>query len=160
MKLLPLLAAAATMLALAGCYTSDTPHLTDANSVAPFSEITFLPRGGDTKPTLFTREDGHYLTRDERFETRLHLMPIEDNDYVAQLAGEKPDELLYGYLRISPEDGTAAAWMIKGDDNQARPGLRPCRDSVCIDDLDAYVAYAKETLDTEPDLVFDITFKR
>src|SRR5690606_1398343 len=137
---------AAAMLALAGCYTSDTPHLTDANSVAPFSEITFLARGGDAKPAAFTRQEGHYVMRDERFETKLHLMPLEDNDYVAQLAGEKPDELLYGYLRISLEDGIAPAWMIMGADAEARPGLRPCRDSVCIDDLDAYVAYAKETL--------------
>src|SRR5690606_11333759 len=106
MKPVRMLFAAIAMLGLAACYTSKTPHLSDENSVAPFAKIAFTPRSEKGEQAVFTREAQHYVTHDGENVVVLHLMPVEDSDYVAQLSGDKAGELLYGYIRISPENAT------------------------------------------------------
>ena len=68
-------------------------------------------------------------------------------------------ERLYALLRADPSakrvDSFAA---VMPDGFQARPGLSICDKAVCIDDLDAYVAYARAQIElgAHPDAEYRI----
>jgi hypothetical protein len=78
----------------------------------------------------------------------LRLKAIEGDYYVAQLTGGSGDtlQILFGYMRIDPSGKSIDLWKVVGTKADARPGLRECKDGICVDDLNAYIAYAKEAV--------------
>jgi hypothetical protein len=163
MKPLRILIAVVALVGLSACYTSKTDLVGD-DAVTPFEAISFTGRGGDSKPAAFTREGNGYVTDSDGQKLTLLLKPIEGDYYVAQLGGQNPDgstEYLYGYLRIDAAAKVADAWRIVGTKADARPGLSECDDVICIDDLEAYIAYAKEAIvaGAAPESTFDIVIE-
>lgn len=162
MKPIRFLFAALAMIGLAGCYTSDKPLVTDADSATPFHKITFYNE--DNKPLDFTLEGKAYRAKGESGapDSLLRFKPIEGDYYVAQLSSAATDDtsggvqILYAYMRVDPANKVADTWKIVGTHADVRPGLRECKDSICIDDLNAYVAYAQEAVKAgaKPDATF------
>jgi hypothetical protein len=152
MKPIRLLVALVALIGLSACYTSDNALVSDDDAATPFEKITFLGKPGeakpDDKPIAFAREGKAYLTKGDSGDMWLRLKPVEGDFYVAQLSGEGDGktEYLYGYIRIDAAAKVADVWRSVGTKEDARPGLRECKDAVCIDDLAAYIAYAKEAV--------------
>lgn len=157
-----------TLLALVGlsaCYTSENALVSDDDAVTPFEKITFHGKAGeekpDDKPAVFTRDGKAYISHGEDSDMWLRLKPVEGDFYVAQLSGTGGDgktEYLYAYLRIDAANKVADAYRTVGSKADVRPGFHECKDAVCIDDLDVYIAYAKEAVAAggEPDTSFGI----
>ncbi len=162
MKPFRLMLAALAMTGLAGCYSSETPLIEDADSVAPFSKLTFIVE--DDQPMEFTRDGNHFFVEDGDEITTLHLKPVENNDYVAQLKGEQPDQLLYGYLRIDAEAKKASLWgnVASMGEEDTPADMKPCASGtgLCIESIDSYLAHVRPMLSEEPESVFDITFEQ
>ena len=153
MKPIRILVALVALVGLSACYTSENALVSDDDAVTPFAKITFLGKPGeskpDDKPIAFTRDGKAYVTTGDDGEMSLRLKPVEGNFYVAQLSGQGGDgktEYLYGYIRIDLAAKVADVWRMVGTKDDVRPGLRECKDAVCIDDLAAYVAYGKEAV--------------
>ena len=164
MKPILLFLAASAGLTLAGCYTSDKPLLTDANSVAPYATITFTAEGSGKPPTVLVRKGAAYVVHTSDGDMEVRLMPVKDKDnwYVAEMSGFGKDasvQRLFGYLHVDLGKKTAEAYESDGETADVGPGLRACDDSICIDDLTAYIAHAQKKVDggEKPDTVFDIT---
>jgi hypothetical protein len=138
--------AALAFAGLAGCYSSDKPLITDADSVAEYSKLIFTSPEPDNQRNEFTREGKHYLTKGEGNTIRLHLKRIDGDYYVAQLTGDNDGETLFGYLHLDVAKGQAETWRTYGTDEDVQPGMHKCKDSVCIDDLAVYVAYAQKAV--------------
>lgn len=161
MNAVRLLLAAAITLALSGCFTSTRPLVTDDTGVAPYATLTF--DNGRDDPVVFTREAGHYVTTTKESESvYLHLLPVEDDLFVGQLAGPRSGgglQYLYGYMRLDPAGGVAEIWRSTGRESDVRPGLSQCDGMICIDDLDAYIAYGREAVaeGLPPDTTYAVT---
>ena len=161
MKPIRLLLVGLALIGLSGCYTSEQALVTDGDAVAPYAKITFQGRGDDDEPATFTRDGTSYLAAGEGGDMRLHLKPVDVDFYVAQLSGEGGDgeaQYLYAYMRLDAAAKVAETWKTVGTKADVRPGLRECKDGICIDDLEAYIAYAKEGIaaGNPPDTTFDI----
>jgi hypothetical protein len=146
---------------LSACFTSKEALVGD-DAVAPHAKITFIGQSDDSDPAEFTREGNAYISRKEGEDTVwLHLKPIDGDFYVAQMSGPGDDggtEYLFGYIRIDVAAKVADTWKAVGGVSDVRPGLSECDDVICVDDLDAYIAYAQEAIAAgeEPDISFDI----
>ena len=159
MNPLRFLVIAAALLPLSGCFTSKQ-DLVGNDAVADHAVITFLGEEDDAKPVTFTREGNHYVTRGDGQEVSLHLKPVVDDYFVAQMGGPGDDggmEYLYGYMRLDMAAGLAEVWLMVGDAADIRPGLSECNDVICIDDLAAYAAYGQEKVAAGEES--DTTFK-
>jgi hypothetical protein len=159
MKPIRLLAVLCALIALASCYVTDKPLISDAQSVAPYAKMTFQGRDAGDSAAEFTRTGRHYTTTDnDGTVLTLNLRPDGDY-YVAQLGGRDgdKDQYLYGYLRLDPDKGIATAYRTFGTKDDARDGLRACNDVICIDSLAAYITYAKEEVASgKPDTTFTL----
>jgi hypothetical protein len=165
-KPLRFLVAVLAFAALAGCYTSDKPLVSEDESVADYAKITFTGKEDDAKPAAFDRVGKHYITTgDDNEKVTLNLKRIDGDYYLAQLSGPGPDgstQLLYGYLHLDVAKQLGETWLTYGTKDDVQPGLRLCKDAVCIDDLAAYIAYAKKAVDAKapPDTIFTVTVEQ
>jgi hypothetical protein len=165
MKPIGLLATLAVCATLAGCYTSDKPLVTDADSVADYAKLVFTSPEPDNQRNEFTREAKHYVTHSEDNTVKLHLKRVDGDYYVAQLSGSGPGEaeqMLFGYLHMDVAKGEAQAWRTYATDTDVQPGMHKCKDTVCIDDLNAYIAYAQKAVAAgdKPDSVFKLEVEK
>jgi hypothetical protein len=136
---------------LAGCFTSETPLLNDANSVAPYAKIAFRDEHSSDLTTL-AREGKAYVSDTSDGRVTMRFMPTDRSDwFVAQASGpgvtaDKID-LFYAVLRIDLANHRAYAFKSIGDTSDVGPGLRACGDGICIDDVAAYVTRAEASAD-------------
>lgn len=163
MRAIRFVLAALVLSALSACYTSKTDLVGD-DAVAAHAKLTFIGHEADAKPLVFTREGNGYFTEGDGQRIDLRLKPVEGDYYVAQLSGPGDDgnpEYLYGYLRLDQAAGKADLWLSVGSEGDVRPGLSLCDDTICIDDINAYIAYGKEkvAMGETPDTTFDVTFE-
>ena len=158
MKPIRIVLAVLALIGLSACYTSDKPLVTDDDSVTPFQKITFYNQ--DDKPLAFEITGKQYVSHGPDGDAFLRLKLVDGDYYVAQLTGGEGDkqQILFGYMRIDPSHTSVDLWKIVGTAADARPGLRECKDAICVDDLNAYIAYAKEgiTGGAKPDTTMKI----
>lgn len=158
------IAAIATLAAgLAGCFTADEPLLNEANTIAPYERITFQAED-DNELTTLVREGSAYRAVDEDETLFVRFMQLDPPElYVVEVSGESgPGEVtrLYAMLRVDFANKRAEAFKAVAMDGDTGPGLRACDDdTVCIDDLDAYVALGKAAIDAgdAPQVTYSIT---
>jgi hypothetical protein len=162
MRLGAVLASVALAVALAGCFTADKPLLNDANSVAPYAKITFREQHA-TGTTTMTRNGKTYTSTSSDGTLTVRFMPVDrPNWYLTEISGP-PDangvQLLYGILRVDLPNKRADAFKTVGDAKDVRPGLRMCKDYICIDDVKAYVASAEAYADSgaPPDATYEVS---
>lgn len=165
MKPIRFLVAALAFAGLAGCYTSERPLIGEADAVADYAKITFQGKDDDSKPAVFTREGAHYTSSSEGQTTALYLKRIDGDYYVAQLAGPGNDgstQVLYGYLHLDVPNKQAEAWRTFGTKDDIQTGFHMCKDAVCIDDLNVYVAYAQKAVadNQKPDTLFALAVEK
>jgi hypothetical protein len=158
MKPIRLLVAALLCAALAGCYSSEKPLITDDDSVADYLKLVFTSAEPDNQRSEFAREGQHYVTKGDDRTVRLHLKRVDGDYYVAQLTGDNDGETLFGYLHMDVAKGQAETWRTYGTDADIQPGMHKCKDSVCIDDLNVYIAYAQKAVagGDKPDSIFKL----
>jgi hypothetical protein len=138
MKPIRLLVAALICAALAGCYSSEKPLITDDDSVADYAKLVFTSAEPDNQRSEFAREGQHYVTKGD--DRTVH------------------GETLFGYLHMDVAKGQAETWRTYGTDADIQPGMHKCKDSVCIDDLNVYIAYAQKAVagGDKPDSIFKL----
>lgn len=149
MKPIRFLLAALAVVGLTACYTSDKPLISDDDGVTPFEKITFInEKDASSKPITFVHDGKSFLSHSDDGDARLHLKPVEGDYYVAQMSSDGGDgpQVLYAYMRIDVPNKVADMWRMFGTKADVRPGLRECKDAICIDDLNAYIAYGKEAI--------------
>jgi hypothetical protein len=149
-------------LALAGCFTSETPLIGPDDAVFPFETIVFRSMDRPDDRQTWTHEGDIYRFApdggDEALSVR--LKPVEDDLFVVQMEGptDKPPAVLYALLKVDRDAMTAESHSaIMPDDFEPSPGLSQRKDMVWIDDLDAYVAYARSRM--EAGVPADVVYK-
>ncbi|HET7718049.1 MAG TPA: hypothetical protein VFK86_20670 [Bauldia sp.] len=159
-----LLLASAFCLGLSACFTSPDPLVGAADAVFPFERLVFREQSLPDDRQTMTREGDAYTYRTDESEERAALVRFREvgaNLYVAQMEvteGGKV-ERLYAFLRADLAARRVDSYAaVKPDDFVAQPGLSICDTSVCIEDLDAYVAYGKALIDSgrPPDVQYVI----
>jgi hypothetical protein len=151
-------------LSLAACFTSRDPLIGPGDATFPFDRIVFAEVSRADDRQTWTRKGDAYSWRpdenDER-EAVMRLKAVGDDLYVVQMEFVERDqpERLYALLKADlPAKRVFSFAGIKPDAFTALPGLGLCDSAVCIDDLDAYVAYAKGTIEAgaQPDAEYEI----
>lgn len=150
--LFPSIVTLAACVLLAGCFRSESPLIAPGEGDFPFETMTYQQTDGGQEIKLVRTENG-YTSTDEGAEERLLLKALGDNIYLAQVKaseGEGPG-YLYGIVSFSKDANefvVAAGYAEEADIGTIREGiegLAVCADgadTVCIDSLDAYRAYA------------------
>jgi hypothetical protein len=152
---------------LSGCFVSKESLIGDAQAVAPYQKIVYVEKGGSDATTL-VKEGSSYLLRakDSSGDGHIKFMQAGADLYVAQLEFAENDKLiyLYAFLKVDLAAKTVESYkLVAGDaDAEPGPGLSRCDENdtkqVCIESLDAYVAYAKKAIagGAKPDIVYTI----
>lgn len=160
---IPLLAA----LGLAGCFTSDTPLFTDDQAVAPYAKITFAEHRTPDEKTTLTRQGKAYVAELDDGTLTMRFLPLGDDLYLAETAGEQDGKLLrlYALIKLDLAQNVALAYKVVAEKEDAGPGLTSCRrddmDMICVEDINAYAALAKAAIaaGAEADGTYDLTFE-
>ena len=110
-RVLGSMAFAAIGLALAGCFTSETPLISPQNADYPFQRIAFISlsdekEGGDADQITLVRWGDAYVERNKQDKGRYLFKQVEDDLYIGQISEEDDGELelLYGVVHI--QNGT------------------------------------------------------
>ena len=164
---------AAIVLALAGvgltgCFVSKGPLITDEKAVFPYKRIVYVGQGSSERRTLI-RKGSVYVNETKSSsdsEAHVRLLEVADSLYVVQVDVTENNEVQYFYALLKVDLGSKTILEYKalaGDaDTDPGPGLSRCdregEEQVCIDRLDAYVAYARKAIDggTKPDTAYTI----
>ena len=131
--------------ALSGCFRSDQPFLTEANSVAPYAKITFREEHSPQTTTL-SRVGSAYTGDTGQGVVTFRFMALDrPNLYVVQASGpgvesRTGDDLVYVVVRIDLTEHRAFTFKSIGYHLDAGPGLRTCGNDICIVDLNACIA--------------------
>ena len=152
---------------LSGCFISKGPLIEDGKAAFPYEKIVYAEQGSSDTTTMI-RQGSAYVIQPKSADSEGHvrLLKVADDLYVAQLDFVDNDKVnyLYGFLKVDLPGKTVASYKaVAGDaDTQPGPGLSHCDDydvkQVCIDQLDAYVDYARKAIDADvkPDTVYTI----
>jgi hypothetical protein len=148
---------------LAGCFTSERSLISDSEAAAPYERITFQTED-DSEIITGLREGSAYVLQEQETDMALRFLDTGDDIYVVEVTGVDGGNIvrLFGALKIDFDAGTATAYKVMGEEQDVGPGLRQCNDnSVCIEDLDAYVALARAEIASgaDPAGVYIITVK-
>lgn len=161
-----LAAIAALCMALAGCFVSEAPLIGPEDAVFPVERLTFRSVEGDGEVQTLAREgDAYRFTAGDESDAFafVRLREVGENQYVAALwAPPEIDEkvpVLYAFLVADVAGRRVGSYAaVKPDDFAPLPGLELCEREVCIEDLDAYVAYARHRIaaGVPPDATYEI----
>ncbi len=138
---------------LAGCFTSPESLIGADQAVFPYDKIVFAHVDHQDDRQTWVRDGDAYSFRpDERSEreARVRLMPAGDNLYVVQMELPEDEQIrrLFALVKVDLGAMTAASYSaIIPDSFKDVPGLSQCQDVVCIDSLEAYIAYARAGID-------------
>ena len=154
-------------LGLAGCFSSAKPLFTDDQAVAPYAKIAFVQHGSTDDKTALTRQGKAYVTKTKDGTTTMRFMPLGDDLYLAESTAETEGKSmrLYGVVKLDPAKKVATTYKTYARDGDMVPGLTACEagktDTLCIEDIDAYVALAKAAIAAggKPDMTYDVTLQ-
>jgi hypothetical protein len=154
-------------LGLAGCFTSDQPLFSDSQAVAPYAKITFAENSSPEDTTTVTRQGKSYVAKLENGTMTMRFMPLGDDLYLAETAGEQDGTVqrLYAVLKLDKAQGLALAYKVMAQDEDVGPGLPKCKrddmDAICIEDVNAYAALAKAAIaaNAKPDTTYKVTLQ-
>ena len=166
-RFLPLFAILLAAFGLAGCFTSDTPLFTDDQAAAPYAKITFAEQNSPEDKTTLTREGKAYVAKLADGTMTMRFMPLGDDLYLAESAGEQDGKVLrlYAVLKLDTAQNVALAYKVSAKDDDVGPGLPKCKhddiDAICIEDVNAYVALAKAAIaaGAEADTTYSVSFE-
>jgi hypothetical protein len=143
------------LLALAGCYASDTPLITPDHAAFPYQSITYTRVGEAVQLTIAHQGDAYVSTDDRNFFTDVVFQPVSGPYYVAQfhVNSEGNDGYLYGLVKVDAATNTALVYALFADAKDVGPGLPACgpdpRNGVCLTGLQPYIDHAM-TIATRP----------
>jgi hypothetical protein len=153
---------------LGGCFVSKKPLIAEDKAVFPYEKIVYLAQGSSDRRTLI-RAGSAYVNEAKSGsddDGHVRLLKVADTLYVAEVDATENNEVQYYYelLKVDLAAKTAVAYKaLAGDgDSDLGPGLSRCdregQEQVCIDKLDAYVAYARRAIDAgaKPDTAYTI----
>ena len=155
-------------LGLTGCFVSTGPLVTEDKAVFPYKKIVYVTQGSSEERTLIQKGSAYVDETKSSSDSDAHvrLLEVADNLYVVQVDVTENNEVQYFYALLKVDLGSKTVLEYKalaGDaDTDPGPGLSRCdregEEQVCIDQLDAYVAYARRAIDggTKPDTAYTI----
>jgi hypothetical protein len=158
---LPVLAA----IGLAGCFTSKTPLITDADAVAPYEKISFATATQPDDWKVLVRDGKTYTAKTDNGEPfELRLRPFGDDLYLAQASSETKGQryTLYAFVQLAPDRKTAVAYRAIAEvEKDTGPGLAPCKlddtTVICVENVDAYLKLAKAAVEAgRKDMAYNI----
>ncbi|MCB1488378.1 MAG: hypothetical protein KDJ88_13100 [Bauldia sp.] len=135
-------------LLLTACFTSETPLIGPKDAVFPYETIVFrsMDRPEDRQTWDHSGDIYRFAPDGGDKAMSMRLKPIGDDLFVVQMEGpdDKPPAVLYALLKVDIANMTAESHSaIMPDDFEPTPGLSVRDDMVRVDDLDAYIAYAR-----------------
>ncbi len=157
LRLFCLLAATA---ALSGCFSAEKSLIAADQAVFPYKEIVWMEDKGTEEVTI-TRDGDAYRFRpkDAGSDGFLRFMPVGDL-FLTELEFIEGDRVnrLYALIKVDMDAKTVQSFAAVAPNNFDLPGFTPCDDAMCIDDLDAYLAYGRRLIDDgrPPDAVYRI----
>ena len=151
-------------LGLAGCFTSNDPLITDDKAVAPYEKITFNEQGSPDDRTVLVREGKAYVAKAGEADLAMRFMPAGDDLFLAEVTGAKDGAItrLYAVLKLDRAANVVTSYKSVADKSDAGPGMPLCEredmDMVCIEDVNAYIALARQAIDAgaEPETTYDV----
>ncbi len=169
MRIRYLLLGLVAALSLAGCFTSEKSLIADDQAVAPYAKITFNEKGSPEDRSVLVRQGKAYVAHAENgSQITVRFMPVGDSLYLTEVTGDAGGKLvrLYALLKLDDANRVATTYKSVADKSDAGPGLPLCQsedatDTVCIEDVNAYVALAKSAIDAgaEADETYDVKFE-
>jgi hypothetical protein len=160
----PILAVIFLAAGLAGCFTSDKDLIGDADSATPFTKITFAEQNAKERTTA-TRTGKVYVAKQKDGSLTLRFKAVGTDLFLTEMSGRDKNgkvERLYALLKLDRATNTATTYKAIASKEDIGPGLRDCKDgTVCIDDLNAYLALAKAALAAggKPDATYKVTLE-
>ena len=135
--------------------------------MAPYAKITFSEEGSPEDKVTLTREGKAYVAKTKDGALTMRFMAAGDDLYVAESATEHEGQTvrLYGVVRLDAAKHQALTYKTMARAGDIGPGLPACTpgktNSVCIEDVDAYVALAKAAIaaGAKPDTIYDVTLE-
>ncbi len=154
-------------LGLAGCFTADEPMVSDDQAVAPYGKITFWQADSPEDKTEFAREGKAYVAQTDDSTIALRFRDLGGDLYLAEVTGDRDGKIirLYSLVKLDTAANTAATYKSVAEDSDARPGMTPCHrediDAICIENMDAYIAFARKAIDdgAKPDTTYQVKFE-
>lgn len=165
MKSLGFVFAAVSLLALSGCFTAEKQLIGDDRAVTPYEKISFRNQGSTDELTVMTREGKAYIAHQKDGDLTMRFLPLPKPDwYVVEMSGADDTaavQRLYAFVKVDAAAKLAYTYKSVADKDETGDGLHPCRDALCIDDLDKYIAHVQAAIDAgaESDATYEITLE-
>lgn len=152
LRLLPIAALMLVSIGLAGCFKTAEPLIAPGEADFPFETLTYIQASGGEEITL-VRVGEAYRPANEETGDRVAFRTLGQDLYLVQLLSMESGEpaYLYGLIKVSPDrSGFVMSAAVAGKEDLAAvrggyAGLVLCEDdpdTLCIESLDAYKAYA------------------
>jgi hypothetical protein len=137
---------------LAGCFKAAEPLIVPGEADFPFETLTYVEESGSDAITLVRAGDA-YRPANENTNDRVMFKVLGPDTYLVQLTSSHDDETLhlYGFIKLTADrSGFVMATAVAGTEDLAAiwsgyDGLSLCEDdpdTICIENLDAYIAYS------------------
>jgi hypothetical protein len=165
MKSILLVLAAAALLALFGCFTAEKQLIADDKAVTPYEKISFRNQGSSDELTVMTREGKAYVAHKTDGDLTMRFLPLPKPDwYVVEMSGADETasiQRLYAFVRVDATAKLAHTYKSVADKDETADGMHACKDVLCIDDLDKYIAHVQAAIDagSESDATYDISLE-
>ena len=149
---LPIAALVLASVALAGCFKAVDPLIVPGAADFPFETLTYVEASGGDEITL-VRAGEAYRPANENTNDRVTFKMLGPDMYLAQLTSSHDDKklYLYGIIKLTADrSGFVMATAVADSEDLAAvrsgyDGLSLCQDdpdTICIESLDAYMAYS------------------
>jgi hypothetical protein len=165
MKSIRLLLATMALIALSGCFTAEKQLIGDDKAVTPHEKISFRNQGSTDELTVMTREGKAYIAHKTDGDLTMRFLPLPKPDwYVVEMSGADETasiQRLYAFIRVDAATKLAYTYKSVADKNETAEGMHPCKDVLCIDDLDKYIAHVQAAIDAgaESDATYEISLE-
>ena len=144
---------------LSGCFVGSREFLTAADAEFPYKEITFSEIGQNESTTLVMR-DGAYRSTDEDNPSSFLFKEVAPDTYVVQASGVEDGQksILFAMLKMDRDADVVRAYKAVAGDDEKAPGMTPCDEGLCFDELQTYVDYALKAIadGAKPDATYRI----
>jgi hypothetical protein len=165
MKSIRLVVVFAALLSLAGCFTAEKQLIGDDKAVTPYEKIAFRNQGSSDELTVMTREGKVYVAHKTDGDLTMRFLPLPKPDwYVVEMSGADETaniQRLYAFVRVDAAAKLAYTYKSVADKDETGDGMHACKDVLCIDDLDKYIAHVQAAIDAgaDSDATYDITLE-
>lgn len=165
MKSIRLFFAVIALLGLSGCFTSEKQLIADDKAITPYEKISFRNQGSTDELTVMARDGKAYIAHQKDGDLTMRFLPLPKPDwYVVEMSGADETasiQRLYAFVKVDAAAKLAYTYKSVAEKDETGDGLHQCKDVLCIDDLDKYIAHVQAAIDAgaPSDATYEITLE-